>query len=140
MKTSDIATLIGVHPQTIRRWTNRGKLTCSRTLGNHRRFSPPSNENKQVIGYARVSSADQKEDFVRQADTLRSHPVVEGYSMLNPEGALRSKASNFCFWKAWSMSRSLVTEVLIFSCVSNIFAVSCFCSANSRLYNSTPQK
>ena len=77
MKTSDIATLIGVHPQTIRRWTNRGQLKCSRTLGNHRRFSPPSNENKQVIGYARVSSADQKEDLVRQANTLRSHPGVD---------------------------------------------------------------
>lgn len=73
MKTSDMAKLLGVHPQTIRRWTNLGKLTCARTLGNHRRFKPATPDNKQVIGYARVSSADQKADLTRQADTLRQH-------------------------------------------------------------------
>ena len=66
MKTSAFAALIGVHPQTIRRWTNRGQLTCSRTLGNHRRFIAPTAENRQVIGYARV----------RQANTLRQHDGV----------------------------------------------------------------
>jgi putative resolvase len=66
MITSQLAALLLVHPQTIRRWTNQGKLACSRTLGNHRRFTSPATDAKLVVGYARASSHDQKEDLVRQ--------------------------------------------------------------------------
>jgi len=70
MNTSQMAELLHVHPQTIRRWTNTGQMTCSRTLGNHRRFELPHTDSKLVIGYARVSSHDQKEDLVRQKADL----------------------------------------------------------------------
>jgi excisionase family DNA binding protein len=36
--TKQYAQLLGVHPQTIRRYERDGKITCIRTLGNHRRF------------------------------------------------------------------------------------------------------
>lgn len=66
-----------VHPQTIRRWTKTGKLDCTRTIGNHRRFEPPMNDSKLVIGYARVSSFDQKEDLVRQQEYIRTQHKVD---------------------------------------------------------------
>ena len=40
MTTSQKASAMKVHPQTIRRWTKTGKLDCTRTIGNHRRFEP----------------------------------------------------------------------------------------------------
>ena len=74
MTTSDLATLLQVHPQTIRRWTNQGQLDCTRTLGNHRRFQSPAtgDDSRLVIGYARISSHDQKADLVRQRETLET--------------------------------------------------------------------
>ena len=48
----------------------------ARTLGNHRRFDSPTKVERQVVGYARVSSHDQKEDLVRQAAILQAHPEV----------------------------------------------------------------
>ena len=74
------ALLLGVSVVTIRRWCKIGKLTPScRTIGNHRRFSINSiqkllgyKQPKKCIGYARVSSHDQKQDLIRQADRLKS--------------------------------------------------------------------
>lgn len=34
----EVAQLFGVHPKTIARWANSGKLTPARTLGGHRRY------------------------------------------------------------------------------------------------------
>lgn len=31
--------MLGVHPNTLRRWEKQGKITTSRTTGGHRRFS-----------------------------------------------------------------------------------------------------
>ena len=77
MTTSQKASAMKVHPQTIRRWTKTGKLDCTRTIGNHRRFEPPMNDSKLVIGYARVSSFDQKEDLVRQQEYIRTQHKVD---------------------------------------------------------------
>ena len=67
----------GVSPSTIRRWCANGWIPVHhRTLGWHRRFEAPQSspaENhppRQVVGYARVSSHDQKEDLTRQAERL----------------------------------------------------------------------
>ena len=71
-----IAKHYGVSPSTIRRWAQRGliKVAC-RTFGGHRRFEVPtvSTENpaRKHIGYARVSSHDQKNDLLRQSNRLR---------------------------------------------------------------------
>lgn len=73
--------MLGVSVPTIRRWQRSGKLHEShRTLGNHRRFSIESlriflgvSTDRKVIGYARVSSHDQKNDLITQAEFLMQH-------------------------------------------------------------------
>ena len=72
-----VARHYGVSPSTIRRWVAKGLIEVARrTLGGHRRFEmsfQPRNgdEERKHIGYARVSSHDQKEDLRRQAKRLR---------------------------------------------------------------------
>lgn len=67
----------GVSASTIRRWCAQGWISVHhRTLGGHRRFEIPATpaeteEHRQTVGYARVSSHDQKDDLVRQAERLR---------------------------------------------------------------------
>ncbi len=56
--------------QAIRRESKHGS-----TLGGHQRFaleSAPSGSGRKHIGYARVSSHDQKEDLKRQVQRLKS--------------------------------------------------------------------
>ena len=69
-----LAKLHGVSPSTIRRWEASGLVSASkRTLGGHRRFWLDDHEEtkeRRIVGYARVSSHDQKEDLQRQIDRL----------------------------------------------------------------------
>ena len=78
----------GVTKETLRRWEKSGKILVERTLKGHRRFdlsrSPnvPSQKTlskKHTIGYARVSSHDQKEDLIRQAEVLESFCAANGW-------------------------------------------------------------
>src|SRR5574344_166171 len=71
------AEALGVSIVTVRRWCKSGKLESTRTEGNHRRFSCAEinrlvgkQNSKIVVGYARVSSHDQKADLVRQKERL----------------------------------------------------------------------
>jgi putative resolvase len=81
------AELFGVAVVTIRRWCKSGKLISTRrTFGGHRRFSLAylrellgEKVPDKVMGYARVSSHDQKKDLVTQANVLRDagcHEVI----------------------------------------------------------------
>ena len=69
-----MARLHSVSTSTIRRWEAAGLIgKALRTLGGHRRFLIGDNEEKgdrKIIGYARVSSHDQKSDLVRQIERL----------------------------------------------------------------------
>ena len=71
-----MARLHGVSPSTIRRWEAAGLIDKARhTLGGHRQFLIKDDEEKddrKVIGYARVSSHDQKSDLVRQIERLKA--------------------------------------------------------------------
>lgn len=72
---SFIAKYYGVSPSTIRRWESLGIIPKSvRTPEGHRRFKLPDaaevQEGRLHIGYARVSSHDQKADLIRQAERL----------------------------------------------------------------------
>ena len=71
-----LAKQYGVSTSTIRRWEAAGLIAASeRTLGGHRRFrieDDAGNHERKVVGYARVSSYDQKEDLQRQIVRLRS--------------------------------------------------------------------
>jgi predicted site-specific integrase-resolvase len=83
------ATLLGVSKETLRRWERIGKIESERTPQGHRRYDQnkilglvpkiPITE-KRTIGYARVSSHDQKKDLKRQADLLESYCASHGWS------------------------------------------------------------
>ena len=70
-----LAKLHGVSTSTIRRWEAVGLIAASeRTKGGHRRFrieDEGEGVERKVVGYARVSSYDQKEDLQRQIERLQ---------------------------------------------------------------------
>ena len=74
-----MARYLGVTVVTLRRWEKEGKLSSdSRTFGKHRRYDAfriqrlfQKEKPKATVGYARVSSHDQKNDLERQANTLK---------------------------------------------------------------------
>ncbi len=38
LRLSEAASLLGVHPDTLRRWADAGQVPCTRTPGGERRF------------------------------------------------------------------------------------------------------
>lgn len=75
---------LGVTPKTLRKWELDGKVKSVRTEGNHRRYDLSKllnikNGASLTIAYARVSSYDQKEDLVRQANVLESYCAKKGW-------------------------------------------------------------
>lgn len=93
LKLSEAANYIGVHPDTLRRWANAGKIQIAgKTPGGQRLFelselsklikSPtnrPLPQKKPTIAYARVSSSDQKEDLKRQVEQLELFCSANGW-------------------------------------------------------------
>jgi putative resolvase len=82
---------LGVSQETLRRWESSGKIVVERTPQGHRRYDlaklrgitsrkTTSPSQKRTIGYARVSSHDQKTDLVRQVSLLESFCVNNGWS------------------------------------------------------------
>ena len=78
----------GVSRETLRRWEKSGKIVVERTPKGHRRFelsrfspvqSKSVDSNKYTVGYARVSSHDQKEDLVRQAQVIENFCIANGW-------------------------------------------------------------
>lgn len=85
---SAAAKYFGVSQETLRRWEQSGKILVERTPKGHRRFdlskfsniSPkPNVSTKLTLGYARVSSHDQKEDLIRQAQVLENFCSANGW-------------------------------------------------------------
>lgn len=80
VKAAEYSKRFKVHPQTLRRWAAAGKVAFKRTPGGIRLYElpsasggePRSQQQKEKVVYARVSSAKQKDDLQRQADFLRS--------------------------------------------------------------------
>lgn len=93
MKLTEAAKHLGVHPDTLRRWANAGKIkVAGKTPGGHRLFElsdisasiiSPTNrwlpQKKTTIAYARVSSHDQKKDLQRQVEQLQLFCVANGW-------------------------------------------------------------
>lgn len=82
--------LLGVSPQTLRRWELQGKIkSATRTQGGQRRYNstelfPPekhhiSTKELLTMAYARVSSHDQKEDLQRQEKMLEFFCASQGW-------------------------------------------------------------
>ena len=88
---SEAARILGVSISTLRRWDKEGKLKADRTPAGHRRYDlaqlkrlavhrlPDPRATRITIGYARVSSSDQKEDLRRQAILLTEFCARNGW-------------------------------------------------------------
>ena len=86
----DAAKELGVSTKTLRRWADSGKIKSERSPTGQRRFFladikriTPRDlkqlDERITINYARVSSHDQKEDLVRQAQVLEAFSSVNGW-------------------------------------------------------------
>lgn len=94
VRLTQAAKQLGVHPDTLRRWANDGKIQIAGTTpGGQRLFDlseisqvikSPTNrilaQDKLTIAYARVSSHDQKEDLERQVECLQLYCSSHGWN------------------------------------------------------------
>ena len=55
LSLGQLAGLLGVHPSTVRLWSDRGQIPVHRTLGNHRRYI-----RSEVEAWAQTSSKDRR--------------------------------------------------------------------------------
>jgi putative resolvase len=75
--------LLGVSTLTIQRWDKNGKIRIIRTVGGRRRvpeveikrIQGVSSNESLIVGYARVSSASQKDDLATQVNLLKQHNI-----------------------------------------------------------------
>ncbi|MFN4280443.1 IS607 family transposase [Thermosynechococcus sp.] len=86
LSISQAAKLKGVSTQTLRRWEAEGKLIPERTAGGHRRYDlaqlmGTKSELSFTVGYARVSSHDQKEDLLRQVEVIELFCASNGWQV-----------------------------------------------------------
>ncbi len=67
--------ILGVHPNTLRKWADAGLIKHIKTVSGHRRYDVESylNENKAVktVCYCRVSSYKQRDDLRRQVEYMQ---------------------------------------------------------------------
>lgn len=83
---SEAAKLKGVSISTLRRWESEGKIMPERTANGHRRYDlsdlmEVKSELSFTVGYARVSSHDQKEDLLRQIEVLELFCASNGWQV-----------------------------------------------------------
>ena len=74
--------ILGVHPQTLRKWAREGRIDYIRTEGNQRRYDVDSyignSAPAHTICYYRVSSKKQSADLDRQVAFMRErYPDAE---------------------------------------------------------------
>jgi len=82
LSVGNFASLLGVHPQTLRRWCRKGTMPePPRTPGNHRRFAVPQKKEGLTVGYVRVSSHDQKNDLIAQKVSLHEKANLQNIEM-----------------------------------------------------------
>ena len=84
MRLSDWAREQGISYQTAWRWHKSGRLPLrseQMPSGTIIVYPEPPIERTRVTIYARVSSADQKEDLVRQASRLKDYATANGWSV-----------------------------------------------------------
>jgi len=83
---SEAAKLKGVSISTLRRWESEGKIIPERTANGHRRYDLSQlmgvkSELSYTVGYARVSSHDQKDDLLRQVEVLELFSASNGWQV-----------------------------------------------------------
>jgi len=87
IKIGEAAKILGVTPQTLRRWEETQQLMPDkRTEGGTRYYDADRllgvsvRETSLTYAYARVSSHDQKEDLVRQKEVLTLYCAAHGWN------------------------------------------------------------
>jgi predicted site-specific integrase-resolvase len=74
--------ILGVHPDSLRKWADNGEINCIKTKSGQRRYDVDSYIGKSTtsttICYCRVSSHKQRDDLDRQVEFLRNqYPTAE---------------------------------------------------------------
>jgi predicted site-specific integrase-resolvase len=91
-KVTEFAALVKTSNSTLRRWEKEGKLIPDRTLGNQRIYSEKhlkiaqnlkscKIEPNRVIVYCRVSSAEEKQDLLRQKRIVEQFCLAQGVAI-----------------------------------------------------------
>jgi predicted site-specific integrase-resolvase len=87
LKIGEAAKILGVSIQTLRRWEKMGTLVVDRKSSGGTRYYSLNTllglkkiENDLTIGYARVSSHDQKKDLETQSKLLASYCAAKGWN------------------------------------------------------------
>ena len=78
----EASSILGVHPDSLRKWADNGEINCIRTKSGQRRYDVESYIGKSTISaticYCRVSSHKQRDDLERQVEFLRNqYPNAE---------------------------------------------------------------
>lgn len=85
VKIGKAAETLGVSVQTLHKWEATGELVPDRKSAGGTRYYDLAkllklgDEDAPTIGYARVSSHDQKADLVRQAEILEAFCAAKGW-------------------------------------------------------------
>jgi putative resolvase len=85
VKVGEAAAMLGTTPPTLRKWEATGELLPARkTKGGTRYYAVTDllalgDADAPTIGYARVSSHDQKNDLVRQGELLETFCAAKGW-------------------------------------------------------------
>ena len=85
IRIGEAAALMGVSVQTMRKWERTGELLPTRKSQSGTRYYDRldlldvGNESAPTIGYARVSSHDQKADLDRQHGALEAYCAAQGW-------------------------------------------------------------
>lgn len=85
IRIGEAAALMGVGVKTMRKWEETGELLPARKSAAGTRYYDrvallgASNESAPTIGYARVSSHDQKADLDRQHAALEAYCAAQGW-------------------------------------------------------------
>jgi putative resolvase len=82
MKLSDYARQVGVTYKTAWQWWKAGQLDAYQLPTGTIIVREPQTAASGVALYARVSSADQKDDAVRQMQRLRDYAAARGYRVV----------------------------------------------------------
>lgn len=92
MRLSQYAKQMGVHYKTAYRWWKAGKLDAYQLDTGTVIVREPAQpqEALSVALYARVSSADQKEDLERQMQRLKDYAASKGYHVTKTVSELAS--------------------------------------------------
>lgn len=94
LRPEEASRILNITQQSLINWTNKGKIECIRTKGNHRRFllssiipfvsdksQLPTYSKQRKICYCRVSTHSQKDDLERQinffSNKFPEHEIIK---------------------------------------------------------------